>query len=126
MSIDETLKDNFPIKDPLPELFLAIDAATKAGKIVMNIYNKDFQASSKSDNEPITEADIQSNKLIQTIISKSGHLILSEESEDNKERLDKDVVWIIDPLDGTSEFIDKTGEFTIMLSLVKNHIPILL
>ena len=65
MSIDETLKDNFPIKDPLPELFLAIDAATKAGKIVMNIYNKDFQASSKSDNEPITEADIQSNKLIQ-------------------------------------------------------------
>jgi len=125
MSISGTLKDNLPIKESLPELFLAIDAATKAGKLVMDVYNKDFQTSYKNGNEPLTEADIQSNQLIQSIISKSGHPILSEESEDNKERLTKEIVWIIDPLDGTSEFVEKTGEFTIMISLVKKHIPII-
>ena len=125
MSSNVPLKDNLPIKEPLPELFLAIEAATKAGKIIMDIYNKDFQTSYKNDKEPLTEADIQSNELIQMIISKSIHPILSEESEDNKERLAKEIVWIIDPLDGTSDFIQKTGEFTVMISLVKKHVPII-
>ena len=125
MSSNVPPKDNLPIKEPLPELLLAIEAATKAGKIIMDIYNKDFQTSYKNDKEPLTEADIQSNELIQMIISKSIHPILSEESEDNKERLAKEIVWIIDPLDGTSDFIQKTGEFTVMISLVKKHVPII-
>ena len=125
MSISDELKDKLPIKEPLIELLLAIEAVTKAGQIVLDIYNKNFQTLYKNDKEPLTEADIQSNELIQMILSRSIHPILSEESKDNKERLAKEIVWIIDPLDGTSDFIQKTGEFTIMISLVKKHVPII-
>lgn len=119
------MNSEFPIKNPYPETHLAIQAAIEAGKIVMEIYNKEFSSKIKNDNEPLTEADLKSNQIIQKILSDSGHLILSEESEDNKKRLDAKKVWIIDPLDGTSDFIKKTGEFTIMISLVEDHVPIL-
>ena len=52
-------------------------------------------------------------------------LKISEEEDDDQNRLSKDMVWIVDPLDGTSDFIDKTGEFTIMIALVKNKKPII-
>ena len=115
----------FPISDPVPETQFAIEAAIEAGKVVMEVYDRNFSSSIKSDNQPITEADIKSNQIIQKIISDSGHPILSEESVDDKKRLDSKKIWIIDPLDGTSDFIKKTGEFTIMISLVEDHIPIL-
>jgi len=114
-----------PITNPFPETQLAIQAALEAGKTVMNVYNQEFSSTLKNDNEPLTEADVKSNQIIQKIISDSGHPILSEESEDDKKRLDSKKIWIIDPLDGTSDFIKKTGEFTIMISLVEDHIPIL-
>ena len=114
-----------PIKNPFPEIHLAIQAALDAGKEVMDVYEEEFSSTLKNDNEPLTEADIKSNQIIQKIILNSGHPILSEESEDNKIRLDSKKVWIIDPLDGTSDFIKKTGEFTIMISLVEDHVPIL-
>jgi len=109
----------------LPETQLAVKAAIIAGKTVMNVYNQEFSLTLKKDNEPLTEADVKSNQIIQNIISDSGYPILSEESEDNKKRLDSKKIWIVDPLDGTSDFIKKTGEFTIMISLVEEHIPIL-
>lgn len=115
----------FPISDPVPETQFAIEAAIEAGKVVMEVYDRNFSSSIKSDNQPITEADIKSNQIIQKIISDSGHPILSEESVDDKKRLDSKKIWIIDPLDGTSDFIKKTGEFTIMISLVEYHKPIL-
>jgi len=114
-----------PITNPFPETQLAIQAALEAGKTVMNVYNQEFSSTLKNDNTPLTEADVKSNQIIQKIISDSGHPILSEESVDDKKRLDSKKIWIIDPLDGTSDFIKKTGEFTIMISLVENHIPIL-
>jgi len=114
-----------PITNPFPETQLAIQAALEAGKTVMNVYNQEFSSTLKNDNEPLTEADVKSNEIIQKIISDSGHPILSEESVDDKKRLDSKKIWIIDPLDGTSDFIKKTGEFTIMISLVEDHIPIL-
>lgn len=114
-----------PISNPFSEIHLAIKAALEAGKIIMNVYEKEFTSSLKNDNEPLTEADIKSNQIIQKIISDSGYPILSEESEDNKIRLNSKKIWIIDPLDGTSDFIKKTGEFTIMISLVEDHVPIL-
>jgi len=119
------MKNYLPIKNSIPELELAVQAALEAGKTIMNIYNQKFSSTLKSDNEPLTKADIKSNKIIQKIISDSGYPILSEESKDNKKRLYSKKIWIIDPLDGTSDFIKKTGEFTIMISLVENHIPIL-
>jgi len=114
-----------PIEDPLPEIKLAIQAAIEAGKEVMSVYNQEFSSTVKNDNEPLTEADIKSNNIIQKIISSFDYPILSEESVDDKKRLDFQKIWIIDPLDGTTDFIKKTGEFTIMISLVEDHIPIL-
>ncbi len=119
------MNTKIPIENPLYEVRLAIQAALEAGKTVMNVYNQEFSSTLKNDNTPLTEADVKSNQIIQKIISDSGHPILSEESEDDKKRLDSKKIWIIDPLDGTSDFIKKTGEFTIMISLVEDHIPIL-
>lgn len=119
------MNEKIPIAQPLPEIHLAINAALKAGEAVMKIYNQDFSSTLKNDNEPLTEADIESNDIILKTISSAGHPILSEESIDDKKRLNFKKIWIVDPLDGTSDFIKKTGEFTIMISLVEDHIPIL-
>ena len=119
------MKYYVPLKSPLKETEIAIEAAIKAGKKTLEIYNQQFSTTLKKDNEPLTEADLKSNEIIQKTISNSGYHILSEESEDNKKRLKSKKIWIIDPLDGTSDFIKKTGEFTIMISLVEDNIPIL-
>ena len=120
------MKNNYiPIEDPLQETKLAIHAAIEAGKEVMAVYNKEFSSTVKNDNSPLTEADIKSNNIIQKIISIFGYPILSEESTDDKKRLDFQKIWIVDPLDGTTDFIKKTGEFTIMISLLEGKKPIL-
>ena len=117
------MKLKLPINNPLPEIEPTINAILKAGKSVMKIYNEDFTLSFKKDHEPITEADIKSNEIIQKSISEFGYPILSEESIDNMKRLEYEKIWIVDPLDGTSDFVKKTGEFTIMIGLVINQIP---
>ncbi len=108
----------------LEETKLAIDAITKASKTIMEIYKTDFTTLTKNDKEPITEADIQSNQIIINSLSKSKHPILSEESPDDlQKRLGNKKVWIIDPLDGTTDFVNKTGEFTVMIALVEDNYP---
>lgn len=115
----------FPYPDVSEDLKIAVDAALEAGKKVLEIYNQDFTSSYKDDKEPLTEADLASDKIIHDIISSSSHPILSEESVDNLDRLDSKKIWIVDPLDGTSDFIQKTGEFTIMIGLVNEKKPIM-
>ena len=115
----------FPIKDHLPELEIAVKASIHAGKAILEVYSKEFTTYSKSDESPITEADIESNRIIKSILTDTGHAILSEEEKDDVNRLDKKRVWIVDPLDGTTDFVKKTGEFTVMIALVENNIPIL-
>ena len=117
--------NNIPISNKIPELDIAINAAQEAGNIILKIYEKDFKTFTKTDNSPVTDADLQSNKIIKEILSVTKHSILSEEDVDDKNRLSNDMVWIIDPLDGTSDFIDKTGEFTVMIALIENQKPIL-
>ena len=117
--------NEIPIPNKLPELDVAIEAACSAGKIIMDIYQKDFDAKTKRDNSPITIADLKSNEIIKSILSKTGHMILSEEDKDDQKRLLERTIWIVDPLDGTSDFIDKTGEFTIMIALVKDGKPLI-
>lgn len=117
--------NNIPIVNKFPELDIAVEAAYDAGKAVLEIYNKEYRSETKRDNSPITEADLKSNEIIKKMLSETDHSILSEEDEDNYERLTEEMIWIVDPLDGTSDFIDKTGEFTIMIALVKNQHPIL-
>jgi len=118
------LKD-IPISDKIPELDLAIKAAKEAGNAILEIYLEDYNTFTKNDDSPITDADLKSNEVIKAILSKTEHMILSEEDKDDLSRLSKDMIWIVDPLDGTSDFIDKTGEFTVMIALIKNKKPIL-
>lgn len=119
------MSDKLPFSNPLSEAYVAIDASKKASKAVMEIYNQEFTSELKDDDSPITKADLQSNEIIKQVLASSGHHILSEEDADDKSRLNQDKIWIIDPLDGTSDFVNRTGEFTIMIALVQNKIPIL-
>ena len=116
---------DIPISDKIPELDIAIKAAIKAGNAILEIYQKDYKTSTKNDNSPITDADLKSNEVIKEILSQTKHCILSEEDKDDLQRITQETIWIVDPLDGTSDFIDKTGEFTVMISLIKNKKPIL-
>ena len=118
------MKD-IPISDKIPELDLAVKAAIEAGNTILEIYQGDYETSTKNDDSPITDADLKSNELIKKILSQTEHDILSEEDKDDLSRLSQEMIWIIDPLDGTSDFIDKTGEFTVMIALIKNKKPIL-
>ena len=116
---------NFPFNQILPETRLAVNAVKEAGSEVMKIYRQDFLTTFKEHDEPLTEADLKSNDIIQKIIASTGYPVLSEESLDDKKRLEYEKIWIIDPLDGTSDFVSKSGEFTIMIALVDKHEPIL-
>lgn len=114
-----------PIPDAIPELGIALDAAIKAGQAVMEIYKNDFSVATKGDDSPVTEADLASNRIIAERLAKSGYHILSEEDKDEIGRLSEKRLWIVDPLDGTADFVGKTGEFTIMIALVEDKRPIL-
>ena len=102
--------------------------AINAGQAIIKIYNSnDFEIQIKKDNFPLTKADLLANQIIvSNLKSKFPNFgILTEEEEDNKERLSKEYVWIIDPIDGTKEFINRNGEFTVNIGLVKSGEPIL-
>ena len=101
------MKLKLPIDESLQETELAINAILKAGKSVMKTYNKNFILSFKNNNEPVTEADIESNKIIQESVYEFGYPVLSEETHDNIKRLEHEKIWIVDPLDGTSDFVKK-------------------
>ena len=108
-------------------LDVAKKAALEAGKKVLEIYDQsEFEVKYKQDKSPLTEADLASNKIIIEIIKKhfSDHGVLSEETIDDKERLKKEIVWIIDPIDGTKEFVKKNGEFAINIAVAYKGKPI--
>ena len=117
--------NNIPISKKIPELDIAIKAAQEASSVILDIYQKDYNTFTKTDDSPVTDADLKSNKKINEVLSDTKYSILSEEDVDDQSRLSKDMIWIVDPLDGTSDFIDKTGEFTVMIALIQNKKPIL-
>ena len=109
-------------------LKLAIDAAIQAGKKIIEIYNSDdFNLEYKLDDSPLTIADTASNKIIENILEASNIPILSEEGNilDFNKRKHLKQLWIVDPLDGTKEFIKKNDEFTVNISLIENSIPVI-
>ena len=108
----------------LPETQQAIATALKAAEAVMDVYSHDFSVD-VVNGQPVTEADRRSNALIQAALANTGYPILSEESPDDSQRLTKSNVWIVDPLDGTSDFVNKTGDFSVMIGLVENQVPVL-
>ena len=114
-----------PISSKVTGIESVIDTIIEAGERVREIYESDFEVSKKDDNSPITKADLESNKIIRAALEKTGIPILSEEDVDDKSRLSSDKIWIVDPLDGTTDFVNRTGEFTIMVGLVENHVPVM-
>jgi len=103
----------------------AITLAVAAGKEAMKVYAKDFTVQEKEDRSPVTEGDLASEAVILTGLKKTGLAILSEETKASPSWFLKDKVWIVDPIDGTMDFIQKTGEFSIMIGLVVNKEPVL-
>lgn len=103
------------------ELKNAKEAAVAAGLAIMEVYEKheDMEISYKDGNMPLTVADRRSNDLIVSMLRRKfpEYAILSEEEKDNKERLINDYCFIIDPLDGTKEFIKRNGQFTVNIAL---------
>ncbi len=105
-----------------------VDIALRAGEEVMKIYRAgDVASRQKADDRgsPVTQADIASHKLIVTALKKFGYPIVSEEGDapETKEKLE--TFWLVDPLDGTKEFIKKHGEFTVNIALVRSGEPVL-
>jgi len=108
------------------ELELAVTASINAGNKIMEIYDSiEFKTTYKIDNSPLTQADILSNEIICNILKQTGLPILSEENSliPYKDRKNWKKFWLVDPLDGTKEFINKNGEFTVNISMIENKKP---
>ena len=102
-------------------------AAISAAQIIMDIYNNNSaKVTIKEDDSPVTQADIAADKLITNILKHNypTYAFLTEESSDDKSRLTNDYVWVVDPIDGTKDFIKRTGEFTINIALVYKRRPV--
>ena len=105
-----------------------ISIAQRAGAAIMNIYERTFTVDYKLDETPITEADRVANRIITADLSNEfpGIPILSEENQviPYDERKTWETFWLIDPLDGTREFVNKNDEFTINIALIRQQTPI--
>ncbi|NOX68468.1 MAG: 3'(2'),5'-bisphosphate nucleotidase CysQ [Gammaproteobacteria bacterium] len=109
--------------DPLVTL------AEEAGRAILEIYETDFDVEKKDDQSPLTKADLASNARIVAGLEKLTPEIpiISEEVglADFEERRQWDCYWLIDPLDGTKEFVKRNGEFTVNIALIRDHAPVL-
>ncbi|MBX7148158.1 3'(2'),5'-bisphosphate nucleotidase CysQ [bacterium] len=108
------------------ELALAIQAAKAAGDIINQYYRAEYTVEHKGADQPVTIADREADAAIKTLLLKTfpDDGWLSEETKDTSDRLSKNRVWIVDPLDGTKEFIAKIPEFAVSIGLVVNHKPV--
>lgn len=106
-----------------------IDLAQKAGETIMEVYQKDFEVEFKADESPLTEADKKANEIIVAGLDAMGLGIpvLSEEGKNipYDERKDWEYFWLVDPVDGTKEFVKKNGEFTVNIALIHKDTPVL-
>lgn len=105
-------------------LKIAITAALDAGKSILEIYNSgEFNIEVKEDNSPLTRADIASHNVIMSYLEDTDIPVLSEEGREISYQVRKDwkQLWIVDPIDGTKEFIKRNGEFTVNIALIENQ-----
>jgi 3'(2'), 5'-bisphosphate nucleotidase len=107
----------------------ACTIAREAGAAILEVYGTRFSAAEKADLSPLTEADLASHRIIQRRLRELTPEIplLSEEGRDVpfEERRQWSTFWLIDPLDGTKEFVKRNGEFTVNIALIQDHAPIL-
>ncbi|MGE0078789.1 MAG: 3'(2'),5'-bisphosphate nucleotidase CysQ [Bacteroidales bacterium] len=109
-------------------LIAAVNSSIRAGASIMEVYNSDdFQVNLKSDKTPLTLADRLAHDIIKKDLSKTFIPVLSEEGRNivYEERRGWEYFWIVDPLDGTKEFIKRNGEFTVNIALIHNNYPLL-
>ena len=108
-------------------LSIAISASIKAGMEILKIYKTDFKVEYKHDESPLTMADKNANDIIISFLEPTKIPVLSEEGRSIPyiERKDWEQLWIVDPLDGTKEFVKKNNEFTVNIALVKNQKPVM-
>ncbi|OHB90164.1 MAG: 3'(2'),5'-bisphosphate nucleotidase [Planctomycetes bacterium RIFCSPHIGHO2_02_FULL_40_12] len=114
-------------------ILATLRAAKRAGEAILEVYDSDFAVEQKDDKSPLTLADKRSHETIagvleQTItVNNSTVPILSEEGRDipYDERKKWEYFWLIDPLDGTKEFVKRNGEFTVNIALIHKHKPVL-
>jgi myo-inositol-1(or 4)-monophosphatase len=107
------------------ELAAAETAAHDAGAVVMGLFKGKFDVHEKSKNNPVTTADLEANRIIRETISGAfpGDGWLSEEDLDSARRLGLSRVWVVDPIDGTREFIEGIPQFAISIAFVVNGVP---
>ncbi len=116
--------DKIDIKD-------IVKIAKDAGNAIMQIYDQDFDITYKKDNSPLTIADRKANDIIEVALSQLTLIdnipILSEEGRDipYSERKGWEYFWLVDPLDGTKEFVKRNGEFTVNIALIHKDVPVL-
>lgn len=105
------------------QLEAAIEAGVKAIDGILRIYNTDFDVEIKDDNSPVTLADKNADAVIREHLHKlfPDYAFLTEESTDDLSRLNNDYVWIVDPVDGTKDFVAKDGGFTTNIALAYKH-----
>lgn len=104
-------------------LDLAIAAAKDAGNSILSVYKRELKIEQKEDGSPLTEADRESHRIILEKLTESRIPIVSEEGDDLL--LDQTHYWLVDPLDGTKDFIAKNGYFTVNIALVVDQLPVL-
>jgi 3'(2'), 5'-bisphosphate nucleotidase len=121
---------NIDLREKLRKMLpCVIELARLAGEKILDIYETDFCVNQKKDDTPVTCADLAANDLIMLKLSELAPEIpvLSEESDEIPffERRRWETYWLVDPLDGTKEFINKTGEFSVNIALIHRHYPVL-
>ena len=109
----------------LPDL---IAVSQRAGDAILEVYGQNFSVTHKADDSPLTQADLASHVIIRDTLAKltPDVPLLSEESADIdfQTRSGWRQYWLVDPLDGTKEFVNRNGEFTVNIALIRNHQPV--
>ena len=111
----------------ISELKIAREAAIEAGGLILNYYKADYEIKEKGYHNPVTTADHASDTRLKEILTEArpDYGWLSEETVDSPNRLDKERTWVVDPLDGTKEFIEGVPHFVVSVGLVENGNPII-
>lgn len=108
-----------------PEMELAEQAAREAGAIIMSLFRGRFDVQEKGKNNPVTTADLEANRKIREIVGSrfSDDGWLSEEDIDTSRRLSSSRTWVVDPIDGTKEFIEGVAQFAVSIGFVVDGRP---
>jgi myo-inositol-1(or 4)-monophosphatase len=111
----------------ISELKIAKEAALEAGGLILNYYQADYEIKDKGYHNPVTTADHAADTRLKEILTEArpDYGWLSEETVDSPDRLDKERTWVVDPLDGTKEFIEGVPHFVVSVALVENGNPII-